>query len=107
MSASTTLDGRSLTVQNQRQGSGISSLDAVSSPSYADNERGDRIKVTITTEFIVKHHIFPSHKFITSPDDLRFDKTTGGKTICAIYLDKPCHGRGERGGKVPKVVGTR
>lgn len=86
-----TLDDRILVVQNQRQhnqGSDISSLDDASSPSCDDNERGDRMKATITTGFIVKHHIFPRHKFITSPEDLRFDKTTGGKTICAMYLDK-------------------
>ena len=35
----------------------------------------------------MKQHMFPKHKFITNSDDLIFDNSEDGKTICATYID--------------------
>jgi len=56
-------------------------------PSTENNSRRDRKNAGIRAGFIVKHHIFPKHKFIKNSDDLRFDDSEDGKTICATYID--------------------
>ena len=84
--------------QHRRNGSNHSSItNNTPNTSTENKEGGDRLKAAIKTGFVVKNHIFPIHKFITSSEDLRFDMTTGGKTICAMYLDNVVMGVREEG----------
>ena len=47
----------------------------------------DKKSANIRMGYIVKHRIYPKHKFITRSDDLRYDNSPDGKSICTTYLN--------------------
>ena len=46
----------------------------------------DQKSAYIRTGYIIKHHIYPKHKFITKYEDLSYDNSPDGKSICKTYL---------------------
>ena len=73
--------------QHRRPGANTLSNIANPSPSTENNQKSNQKNAGVRAGFIVKHHIFPKHKFITNSDDLIFDNSEDGKTICATYID--------------------
>ena len=47
---------------------------------------GERKNAYISTGYIVKQHIYPVHKFITRSEDLLYDNSPEGNSICKTYL---------------------
>ena len=72
-----------ITLPNHR----TTAVQPINEQDHPKRNSGNRRTTTLKIGHIVKHHVFPKHKFITRSDDLCFDGTTDGNSICSTYLE--------------------